>query len=277
MSISIDWKRECKSTMILYRAKLNHRIACSALLIAVAVCLSASTAKCDDEEFEAAVAVEGVPGPDDPQMQILARYARVNCALARRVCKLSDEQEQQLADLNDAWLKAECEKLLRAPKEGAAAGFARMFGLGGLAPVRPDAQPQQIIGMVSQEIDKKIKSCLNIDQASAFNDELDARLKFRRESHAEVIVGILDKRLFLTDDQRIELKAAISGSLNKDVAWSIYLMNENYLPTLSRPAIAKVLDKEQLAALSQWRNADFESFQFEQQVMGQQEQFVIEK
>lgn len=234
---------------------------------------------CDEEEFEAVVAVEGVPGPEDPQMQILARYARVNCALARRVCKLSDEQEQQLAALDDAWLKAECDKLLMAPKENAAAGFARMFGfaIAGQAPVRPVAQPEQIIVMVSQEIDKKIKSSLNEEQAKTFKHELDSRIKFRRDAHAEVIVGILDKRLFLTNDQRFELRAAISGSLVKDVAWSIYLMNENYLPTISRPAIAKVLDKQQLAVLSQWRNADFESFQFEQQVMGQQEQFVIEK
>lgn len=257
----------------------HWRIAYCILLIAAVVCLSTRTAKCDEEEFEAVVAAEGLLGPADPQMQILARYARVNCALARRVCKLSDEQEKQLAALDDAWLKAECEKLLKAPKENAAAGFARIFGfaIAGQAPVRAVAQPEQIIGMVSQEIDKKIKSSLNEEQAKTFKNELDARIKFRRDSHAEVIVGILDKRLFLTDDQRLELRAAIAGSLGKDVAWSIYLMNENYLPTISRSAIAKVLDKEQLAALSQWSTADFESFQFEQQVMGQQEQFVIEK
>jgi hypothetical protein len=262
-----------------YVSKTRHGMACLGLLLSAFAFFSTSAANCVAQEVQEAVAIvaEGFPGLEDPQLQLLNRTLRVDVALVRRVCELTEEQERYLGTIDDVWLKAELARASEVPKENAAAGLARLLGFGGPPPRPVNVQPHQVVEMVSREIDKKIKVCLNQDQAAAFKAELDARLKFRRESQAAVIVGILDKRLFLTEDQRVKLRDSIAGKLANDVAWNIYLQNENYIPTITKAAGAKVLDKEQLAALSQWRDADFEAFHWEQQMMGQQEQFVIEK
>ncbi len=231
---------------------------------------------------EMALLVDDDAGQHDPQLQLLKQYAHVNCAFVRRVCVLSEAQEQQLLSINDAWIADAIKKATDPDPEndGVAAGFARLFGIARPAQARaPRAQqqPSLILKSVHQAIDKQIESVLEEDQIAQLKVETDARDLFRREAQARVVVSILDRRLFLTDDQRAALEPAIVTSLKKEIAWSFYLQNDNYIPVITPMVYAKVLDKDQMDALTQWRGVEVDAEQFELQLIDQQEQIMIEK
>ena len=247
--------------------------------IVILVSLNTAGSHCPAQEVAIAEFMnEGLnAGPDDPQMQILKQYVHVSCALVRRVCVLSENQEQQLAMMNDAWLAAELKKASGPQNEGVAGGFAQLFGFAQRPRNNRQQQPHEQCDLVRKEVDKQIDSALEPDQVIQYKEERDARDTFRRESQAGVIVSILDRRLYLTEEQRIALKPAIAASLQKDIAWTMYLQNEKYIPAIPQSVYTKVLDKKQLDSLSQWRNVDFDAHQNELQLIQQQEQIVIEK
>ncbi len=279
MSISIVWNKGCSVSI---SALLRFTLTVLFISLPLMRCVG------DDVEEVAEFEVMLAEELEIPQLQMLAAYAKVNSALARRVCQLTDIQEQQLAVMDKKWLDAEYNKAANPNQgvgnengrinEGVAAGFARMFGFGQAQRIQNvQLQPHQISERVCAAIDEHIIKTLEATQQVEYKRELDARESFRRDALADLVIATLDRRMYMTDEQRSTLKPVIAKSLNKQLAWQIYLFNEEYIPVIPNRVFAEVLDKEQMSVLSQWRMNDFDAHQMELQMVGQQELVVIEK
>ncbi|MEO8269976.1 MAG: hypothetical protein ABI557_09655, partial [Aureliella sp.] len=186
-----------------------------------------------DEEGVANVGM-GVGG-QDPQTWLLNRYVRVNCALARRACKLSKEEERKLSQFNGAWVDKQLKESIALPIEGVAAGIARFLGGRAAAEVinlnGNNGDPQQIaIPKVRKKIDAAIEEALEPEHKETFQRECESRDRFRKQAMAAILISALDNRVFLSQQQRDELEPEVAQWLTKDLYWQFYFQNDNYIP-----------------------------------------------
>lgn len=233
-------------------------------------------AQAGDEEAEAAqqpVDVEfnavgdggvGVMALDahDPQLTKMRRYVRVNCALARRVCELSDSEEAAFAQMNDAWLAKQIRESVELPGVGAVVGIFRF--LGGAA---RDDRPREVkIPVVKNRIDLAIDEALTPEHREAFQRERDARVQFRKQSLAAVLVAVLDESLFLSPEQRVRLEPEVAAWLTTDLYWEFYFENSGYLPDIPQQVLAKALSPEQRAIVQAAQRYNYERAHIEEQM-----------
>ena len=212
--------------------------------------------------------VEQAEAPDGLVM-LLLRYTRTETALARRVCELTDEQDSEFVKLDEDWLMTEIEnqKKVRKKREvvpaGNAGGFFQfMFGAAVNRPAQvavAEMQPQQIFQAVSKTIDMKIKSILDESQWTKFTFETDARDEFARQARAEVYVSMLDRIMYLNDNQKSEIQRRVAPKFNDDFAWQSYLQNPNYLPQVDASVFTSLLDKQQKSILNGIQQINFGS------------------
>lgn len=217
------------------------------------------------------------PGFLDPQTQMLQRYVRTNCGLARRACKLSEEQEKLLSKIDGTWINAEIKKATDSPVKAAAAGIAGFLGARVAVRNQGQNQPHEIIAKVRKEVDKQIETVLEEQQAAAYKRERESRDAFRRDALAGVLVAALDRRVFLTPEQRVALQPLIAKWLTKDLYWQFYFQNQGYNPAIPNQVLLRVLDAKQLGALKGAQAYNYDLDQIEIQMIDQEMLFVIEK
>jgi hypothetical protein len=200
----------------------------------------------------------------EPQARVLQAYARVNAALARRVCTLTEREEAQLALMTDAWLAKLMQPAPNSPLQQLAAGK------GGLLRGRDaEAVVEQRMTRLKLAIDKHIEQSLTPEHAAAFEIERQAREQFRNAAQADVLVAALDARLFLAPAQREQLSNEIELWLKKEVYWQFYFQNPNYVPDIPRNVLSKTLTPEQLDSLKGAQAWLYELSQLELQKMDQ--------
>lgn len=245
-------------------------------------CLTISLAPsiCAQEQVDVAVVVDGAADPavqNDPQLWLLSSYARVNSALARRACELTEAEEQQLALINDAWISQQMRAPVNAVAEGVAAGVALFLrGAPVMRNLNRGEQPHQVVERVRKAIDEQIEHALSEEHRPAYRIEREAREEFRREAQASVMVAALDERVYLSTEQRQRLEAELAQSAMKDLYWQFYFQNQSYIPDLPKDMLNKVLTKEQLEVLKGSQTHRFELAQIELQLI-QEKPIVIER
>ncbi len=213
----------------------------------------------------------------DPQVELLQSYVRVRSALARRACKLSDEQEVELAKLDDKWLAVQIAEKTNTPAKGLVAGIARFLG-GQQAAAVQRQQPGNLIAGVRKKIDSHIASLLNEQQADAYQKERQLQDKFRREAVAATLISVLDKRVYLSEDQRQALQPAIADWLvDQNLYWQFYFQNESYLPDIPHRILSAHLAKDQIKSLAGLTKWNYEMEQLELQMVGQQANILIDR
>ena len=217
----------------------------------------------------------------NPQMWLLDGYVRVNCALARRACKLSEEEEQKLSQLDSAWVEEQLKESIASPVKEVAAGIARFLGGRAVAEVininGNQGDPQRAaIPKVKQRIDTAIEEALEFDHKEVFQRERESRDQFRKQAMAAVLVSVLDERVFLTQQQRDDLEPEVGKWLTKDLYWQFYFQNANFIPDIPKRMLSQVLSAEQLESLEGARSWNYETSQIEMQLM-QEEPIVIER
>lgn len=198
----------------------------------------------------------------DPQVLKMRRYVRVNCALARRVCELSKSEEEAFAKMNDAWIAEQINESIELPGVGAMVGILRF--LGGAA---GDGRPQEAkIPDVKKKIDLAIDEALIPEHREAFQRERDARVEFRKQALAAVLVAVLDESLFLSPEQRTQLEPEVAAWLTTDLYWEFYFQNSSYLPDIPRQILAKALSPDQLAVVQGASKYNYDRERFEDQM-----------
>lgn len=212
---------------------------------------------------------------NDPMFLMLKRYVTVQSALARRASELSEQTETELAKMNDAWL-ATCLNSAKRADGKIVQGVARFFNLGVFRMQNPNQNrnaPQQILKRAKEEIDKHLDSLLTPEQLAAFHDERAACQKFRRLAMAEVIVDLLDQRVYLKSEQREQLLPEIEKSLSVDIYWQFYLENQAYLPVIGTN-VQKLLTPAQREALDASNSWDYDVVQMEMQMIANEPVFI---
>ncbi len=201
---------------------------------------------------------------NDPQLLLLRNYTRVNSALLRRVCTLTENDEAELAKMNDAWIATQMQSALNA--NNAVAGVAR-FLKGIVVQNRNQNQPQEVLQRVKTEIDRHLDSLLTPEQLASFHQEREARHKFRMAALAEVLVSIIDQRVYLTDEQRKDLLPAIEKGINSDLYWQFYFQNQTYVPKIESNVLS-ILTPAQRESLKNANAWNYELAQVEMQLLG---------
>lgn len=257
------------------------------MLFCVVDCGRWFTAAClgqDGVEVVVEVAAEDQPiemKPEDfpdPLKLLLQRHVRIQSALARRCCDLSDEQEQGLDKLDDDWLTQQIAENQVGPAQAAAVGIARFLGgrLGGGGRAVAENDPQKTAASVKRKVEDAIASVLTDEQSVVWREEIAAREKFNKEAQAAVLVAALDSRLFLSAEQRDELEPLIVDWLTKsdDLYCQFYLQNENYLPDIPKKVLAQVLSREQIASLDGAQTYNYLAWQMEFQGFDQNDNLI---
>ncbi len=210
---------------------------------------------------------------NEPQYLVLRTYTRVNTALARRVCQLSPAAEAAFSKMDDKWVAKQVALAADSPVKAAAAGVARF--LQGLRIQNPQRnQPEDVIKRAKVAIDKHIDSILSPDQSAELKRERAARDDFRKQALAEVLVSVLDQRLFLTEKQRLDLTVAVRNWLTSDLYWMFYFQNQNYIPSFPT-SVLRVLSDSQREALKNSNAWNYEFAQIELQMAMQEQQILI--
>jgi hypothetical protein len=194
---------------------------------------------------------------------ILLRHVARETGLARRACSLLPEQSEQLARLNEAWIKEKiAEKQKPAEQDGNAVlrGIGRFLGGGGNVIMQGgDEDDRQGFKQLRTKIDAEINSILNEEQRAVLAEEKLAREEFRREATAAVMVASLDRQVYLSAKQRDELNSAVVKWIgNKQLYWMFYLSNNAYVPDLPRSVLIKALDDTQVKAINSLQRYNYE-------------------
>jgi hypothetical protein len=216
------------------------------------------------EAVQLAMGLEG-----DPQASKLLSKVAVDNALIRRICKLNDEQLQQLKSLDAKWVKGKA----AAGKQAGnfAAGVLRVFA-GGNVGVQP-ANPAEASSRVTAAYKTKLKEILNPEQLAEYEKHVKDRDAFRRQANAECIVAVLEERLSLNDSQRQDLVKSLSEwSGIQRMQATFYFQNQAYIPNLPA-SVLKALTATQRKILDGMQKADF---QFESFNDGQEAVFIAQ-
>lgn len=183
----------------------------------------------------------------DPKQQKLLAYAKVEVALVRRVCDLSDEQLKELATIDDKWVnKISNEQAINVAANNGQPGLIAMF-----FGARPAAvnQRQNTKKGVRIRIDERIAKLLTDQQHALYEKEREARDKFRSEAVADALIESLHPRLGLTEEQRAEIKKKITPWAQRLKLHTMYYFSgNNYYPNIPEHYLSPILTKEQMLA-----------------------------
>ena len=220
-----------------------------------------------------AAEVDRLAADRDPQVLRLRRYVRVNCALARRVCELSEGEEQAFTQLNDAWIAKQMHESVEPLAANPMGGIFRFLG-----GARRDDRPREVkLPEVKKRVDLAIDAALTPGHREAFQQERDERVQFRKQALAAVLVTALDESLYLSPEQRTQLEPEVAAWLTTDLYWEFYFQNSSYLPDIPQQVLAKALSPEQLVVVQAAHKHNLERTQFEDQMMQQEPPAMIER
>jgi hypothetical protein len=75
--------------------------------------------------------------------------------------------------------------------------------------------------------------------------------------------------MYLKPEQVEQLEPALTGKINKQVGWTVFLNNRQYVPTMPQKALSGVLNDSQLKLVRELNQNDFIGQQFNlMQMMG---------
>ncbi len=133
-----------------------------------------------------------------------------------------------------------------------------------------EQQIRQDINRVKKLIDEGIAAILTEQQRSDFQREKDARDAFRREAMANVLLAVVDKQLYIDQEQWQTLVPEIEKwNKNLNLYWQFYFQNESYVPGIPEGVLRKALSREQLKAFRSLNSYIYEMDEVTAQMHGQ--------
>lgn len=178
-------------------------------------------------------------------------------------CQLTDEQQSQLAELNQQWIRkavAEAQKKNDEAQAKQPNVIAMFFGAR-RAPQQRD-QPELLRKRVEKRIDERIDEILTEQQKAAVEAEQKASERFQNEAYADAIIERLSDRLHLTDQQRLRLREKITPWVAKqNLMIAPYFSNGSIFPAVPNHLLGD-LTKEQLMTYHELQKTTFTAQNF---------------
>lgn len=202
------------------------------------------------------------------------KFLKGHVAFISNVTQFSKEQTEAIAKFDRAWIEEQIKKSSKPAKnaKNAGGGFLGGFVGGGQAielNMGGDIDQDPILKLVKASITKEIDAILSDEQKQLVADEKKAKDQFMAEALAEFSVAMLERHMYLKPEQVEQLKPALTGKINKQVGWTVYLSNRQYIPTIPQKAISAVLSDSQLKLVRDLNQNDFIGQQFNlMQMMG---------
>lgn len=192
----------------------------------------------------------------------LEKYLKSQTSFLKAAVELSGEQQAEVAKLNKEWLAELYQQNPKAaPKKAAAGGGFLQAIVGGAQPVQQMQMQGQdndaVVRSIKAEIDKKIKELITEEQVKQLEAESKAKDEFRTQAMADLTVSLLERQMYLKDEQIEQLRKSLNGKINRQAGWHVFLNNRQYLPTIPQKALSEVLNENQLKLIRQMHQNDF--------------------
>lgn len=194
------------------------------------------------------------------RIALLRSYVKTQLSYIQVAVILSDEQKEKAATLNEDWLRNECEQAEKKKAKPKNAGniLGQAFGarrqvVNDLA----DGQNDPIQKTVQTVIDKTLNDYLTTEQQETLKQEKLARDQFQAQALAELTVALIERQIYLSDEQAQKLVPSLTGKINKSCGWHVYLNNPQYIPTIPKAALSNVLSEDHMRFIRGLNQQDF--------------------
>ncbi len=168
------------------------------------------------------------------------RLFKVELAFVKRICKLSDEQQKQLSELAGP-------ALINIAGGNVAGDAAKLRVVQQQVAVRRRGIPANPRKNVQKAIANLLEEHFSENFAATYQNEIDARNESHKRASALFLVGFLDERLVLTEEQRTKLTDVLMRTWQDDWFRAIRYMrsNNHYFPTVPDRSVSKHLTPRQ--------------------------------
>ena len=184
----------------------------------------------------------------DPRMSRLTKALKLERALLRRACTLTDEQEKSLDAWDAAWIQAQLKT-----DEGKKLGRKLT-----VVPVGyPDVPFSDIRNVLIELVTPELKKVISEEQFAQYSAEVKARNEFEKQSQVDAVVAIVDHHLMLTTAQREEVEKSVVKMSMLPLEPLNYLRYGQYIPNMSFAPILKHLTKFQRKILQGLQQVQF--------------------
>lgn len=185
----------------------------------------------------AAVAMDPQEDPEVLQwLQQTRPWLRSELHLVRSICQLSDAEYRTISRATLVGLKKQVAELLAAQRKGQNGGNQLYM-----------TDPRE---MVFKSLVEVVTANLPADRADRYKQEVETRDKEHKSIIIRSLVSILDEELYLTDEQRSKLEAALTEKWDKKWVPSPEHLQyaRQYFPKLPESVVGPVLTERQQKA-----------------------------
>lgn len=207
-------------------------------------------------------AVRAVDQEADPSARLqvaqLGNHLKSQLSYIKNALELTAEQQEKLDKLNADWLLSEFGKAAhnKPNQNGLGNALFEAFGFGRAAPAPPVNQDSGLDAS-KKIINNKINEILTAQQLEQLRQEQQARDDFQAQSLAELTVVLIERQFHLSDAQAQRLVPLLTGKINKNCGWHVYLNNPQFIPRIPQTALSAVLSSDQLQFLRSLNQQDF--------------------
>jgi len=214
------------------------------------------------DEFERDTEMEmnffAVEAPNKPRkkgepLEFLKPAVNFEISFIKRVCEPSDEQMKAIIEAATRSYQGTGNLV---QEEG-----NRLFDNNGFRVMGPNNEQlnEHPLRRIRSDALEYLPPIVSKDQFAIYKIEADLRDEFERSAAIEMIIGMVDEKLALTDEQRVKLNEGLMKEW-KDVdlqSIQTYLYNPEYVPQLPAGTINKVFTKKQLEAWKSFNQTNF--------------------
>jgi uncharacterized membrane protein YheB (UPF0754 family) len=243
------------------RYLISHFIACLLVMFAIGQ-LNAQVEQpraVVDVAVVDGVAIDGEDVAEKQQLAQLRTHLKSQLSFIKSALELTVEQTEKLAAFNDDWLLAEYRETVKKKAAPKNLGNALVQAFGGGVAVMPQMQDGEdpAVKSTRSNIDKKVNELLTTQQQEQLKQERKAKENFQAEALAEFTVVLIERQIHLSDDQAHKLVPALTGKINKNCGWHVYLSNPQYIPTIPKAALSGILSDEHVRFIRSLNQQDF--------------------
>ena len=177
----------------------------------------------------------------EPPPEFLKKLVNSELSFVKRVCHPSDDQMSAIVEAATRAYQKMAD-LINEPNQ--------QFFVGNKIRIMGPANEQlkeNPYTRIRRDVKQYLKPLVSTKQFQQYEAEAKARDDFERTAAIQIVVGIIDSKLVLTEDQQTQLQDQLmKGWKNIDIDWlKRYLFNPQYLPQVPDKIVTDILTPPQ--------------------------------
>lgn len=186
---------------------------------------------------------------------------RLELAFAKRACPLDKDQLELVRQKLEERLPG-CKDMVMD-----VAVFRNGFGFGmggGMATVAATTSEGHSLkenpySRIQKEMEKTLQELVTPEQLARYQEEVQAKNDFHRQSSVGMVVELIDQRLSLSAEQRQTIRQRLIERWENpaSISFEMYFNNPEYIPAVPESAVQPFLNKDQRNIWSRLNRHDF--------------------